>query len=274
MSGFLQSVRQGFSNRQAARTNGTANPGQQRSQNGSPVTGSSNMPSNNGPASFPVTAGPAADDTLKIGADALPEPNKWFFIEDYAKLGIKGNMLPLVITPTEVDIAEWLAHQMQRWIVGKIHDPNAFPTDSPFGTSAPSFEASYPTPNIPGSQRPIPAGPTTLNRTLSDLSGRNWFGKAAGFPETFTSDVRTAWRQMFRIYAHLYHAHFIEPFWHIHKNACNDLNSAFSFFASVGKLFGLLGDRDFEPMQPLINIWVANGSIPADCASGAQDIVQ
>lgn len=69
------------------------------------------MPSNNGPASFPVTAGPAADDILKIGSDALPEPNKWFFIEDYAKLGVKGNMLPLVITPTTLDIAEWLAHQ-------------------------------------------------------------------------------------------------------------------------------------------------------------------
>ncbi|KAL9029468.1 MAG: hypothetical protein Q9196_002290 [Gyalolechia fulgens] len=324
----------GFSNRQAGRTNGTTNPGQQRPQNGPPVTGNSNMPSNNAPAAFPVTAGPT-DDTTSVGSNSSPEPVKLFFIEDNAKLGVKGNMMPLAATPAMVDVAEWLAHQtveqyrilenfiqviqeffegkkicnpetcptmsagrhitytwlnnegnpipvpacqyimlVQRWVVSKIHDPIAFPTDSPFGTSTASSEASYPS-NITASssQRPIPAGPTTLNRTLSDLSGRDWFGKAAGFPEAFLSDVRTAWRQMFRIYAHLYHGHYLEPFWHI-KNACNNLNSAFCFFASVGKLYGLLGERDLEPMVPLINIWVANGSIPADCASGAQSIAQ
>ncbi|KAL9597271.1 MAG: hypothetical protein Q9219_005252 [cf. Caloplaca sp. 3 TL-2023] len=343
MSGFLQSVpyeattdrfhsRQGFANRQAGRSNGTANPGQQRSQNSSPVTGNPNSPSNNGPASFPVDAGPTTENVLRSGGDPTPEPIKWFFVEEYAKLGVKGNMMPLAATPAMADSAEWLAHQtveqyrllenfiqviqelhegkkicnpeccptmsagrhtytwlnterqaiyvpasqyimlVQRWIVGKIHDQTAFPTDSPFGTNASSFEASYPSPNIPSSQRPIPAGPTTLNRTLSDLSGRTWFGKAAGFPETFQNDVRTAWRQMCRIYAHLYHAHFIEPFWHI-KHACNDLNSAFSFFASVGKLYGLLKDSDLEPMQPLVNIWTANGTIPPDCSNGAQTIV-
>lgn len=165
---------------------------------------------------------------------------------------------------------------VQRWIVGKIHDPVAFPTDSPFGPNAPSFEATYPSTagSSTGSNKPIAAGPTTLNRTLSDLSGRDWFGKAAGFPESFLSDVRTAWRQMFRIYAHLYHSHFIDPFWHINKSCCPDLNSSFCFFVSVGKLYGLLTDRDLEPMQELVNIFVANGSIPSDCANGALIVAQ
>ncbi|KAL8839405.1 MAG: hypothetical protein Q9170_001744 [Blastenia crenularia] len=326
--------RQGFSNRQTGRANGNPNPGQSRSQNASPVTGNSNIPSNNVPAAFPTGAGPTTEDTSRVGGDASPESPKWFFFEEYAKLGVKGNMMPLAATPAMADVAEWIAHQtveqyrllesfvqviqevqdnkkicnpdscptmsagrhytytwlntdrtpvrvpasqyimlVQRWIVGKIQDPTAFPTDSPFGSSTSSFEASYPTPNVPGAQRPIPAGPTTLTRTLSDLSGRSWFGKSAGFPESFLGDVRTAWRQMFRIYAHLYHAHFIEPYWHL-KHSCNDLNSAFSFFASVGKLYGLLKDHDLEPMQPLINVWVANGSIPAECANGAQSIAQ
>lgn len=41
----------------------------------------------------------------------------------------------------------------------------------------------------------------------------------------------------------------------------------------MAKLYGLLSDRDMEPMQPLIDIWVANGAIPADAASGACAIV-
>ncbi|KAL8736305.1 MAG: hypothetical protein Q9166_000460 [cf. Caloplaca sp. 2 TL-2023] len=175
--------------------------------------------------------------------------------------------------PIPVPACQYIA-LVQRWIVGKVQDPVAFPTNSPFGTSAPSFESAYPSALGNDGKKPIPAGPTTLNRTLTELTGRDWVGKAAGFPESFLGDVRTAWRQMFRIYAHLYHAHFIDPFWHVNAQTCSDLNSSFCYFVSVGKLFGLIGDRDLEPMQPLINIWATNGSIPADCANGAFAIAQ
>ncbi|CAL8583740.1 hypothetical protein XPA_009359 [Xanthoria parietina] len=177
--------------------------------------------------------------------------------------------------PIPVPACQYIA-LVQRWIVGKIHDPVAFPTDSPFGRTAPSFESSYPSTagTDQGGRKPIAAGPTTLSRTLSDLAGQDWVGKSAGFPESFLSDVRTAWRQMFRIYAHLYHAHFINPFWHIHNPNYMDLNSSFCYFVSVGKLFGLIGERDLEPMQDLIDIWNSNGSIPTDCANGAFAITQ
>ncbi|KAL8771117.1 MAG: hypothetical protein Q9209_003288 [Squamulea sp. 1 TL-2023] len=338
MTTFFQSVRQGFANRQGGRTNGgNANPGQQRSQNTSPVTGNpaNQSPSSAGaPVTFPSNPTPNVEDALKAGGEPLaPEELKWFFKEAHSKLGVKGNFMPLAAKPTYLDLGDWLAHQtveqyrlvsyfvvaiqetnhntnttvcnatecptmsagrhytytwlnnerkpipvpacqyialVQRWIVGKIHDNHAFPTDSPYGRTAPSPETSYPT-SVGTEQegrKPIPAGPTTLNRTLSDLAGREWVGKGAGFPESFLGDVRTAWRQMFRIYAHLYHAHFINPFWHIHNPNYMDLNSSFCYFVSVGKLFGLIGDRDLEPMQGLIDIWTSNGSIPQDCAKG------
>ena len=171
------------------------------------------------------------------------------------------------------------AHQyislVQRWIVGKIHDPKAFPTETPLSISSPSFESSYITGgvNTPDANKPIAMGPTSLNLSLSDLAGRNWVGKSMGFPETFLGDVKTAWRQMFRVYAHLYHSHFIEPFWHFsgsNWSTCNDLNSCFVHFISVAKLFGLLAEKDMEPMQPLIDIWIANGSIPPDAVNGTQ----
>lgn len=40
-----------------------------------------------------------------------PEPTKFFFREKYARLGVKGNFMPLAAQPKNVDLGEWLAHQ-------------------------------------------------------------------------------------------------------------------------------------------------------------------
>ena len=297
-----------------------------------------------------------------------PEPVKFFFREKYARLGVKGNFMPLAAQPKNVDLGEWLAHQgtptplpaktldyllvtpffstptaveqyrivealilciqevdaytglaicnpkscpvmsagrshtytwlnndkvpikvpacqyislVQRWIVGKIHDPKAFPTDNPSGSPA-NTASTYASGriNTPGSNTPIPAGPTNLSTPLSTLSGtitRDWLGKSAGFPESFFADCKTSFRQIFRLYAHLYHSHWIDPFWHMtngtNSNGWTDLNSCFVHYISVAKLFGLLSDKDMEPMQSLIDLWIQNGSIPEDAARGACTIV-
>ena len=159
---------------------------------------------------------------------------------------------------------------VQRWMNGKIHDPKAFPTDPSIGNAASYASGGL---NTPTEERPIAAGPTNLHASLSTLAGRDWVGKTAGFPETFLNDVRTCFRQIFRLYAHLYHSHWVEPFWHLsgknNAEGWTDLNSSFVHFCSVAKLYGLLSDKDAEPMQPLIDIWTANGSIPSDAANGA-----
>ena len=157
---------------------------------------------------------------------------------------------------------------VQRWIVGKIQDAKSFPTESPSGT-APTYASGGL--NTPGANTPIAMGPTTLTTPLSTLAGHDWVGKAAGFPETFLGDLKTIFRQMFRLYAHLYHSHWENPFWHI--GAHRDLNSTFVHYITVAMLFGLLEKKDMEPMQPLIDIWIANGSIPADAANSACAIV-
>ena len=59
---------------------------------------------------------------------------------------------------------------------------------------------------------------------------------------------------MFRCYAHLYHGHWVDPFYHI--NAHKELNTCFIHFVNVGRLFDLLEDKDVVPMQPLIDIWL------------------
>lgn len=166
-------------------------------------------------------------------------------------------------TPIKVPACQYIG-LVQKWIVGKIHDSRIFPTEA--STVASSTYASGGI-NTPGSNTPIPAGPTTINAPLSTLAGNEWVGKSSGFPESFLADCKNITRQMFRCYAHLYHAHWENPFYHLAMD--KQLNSCFVHFMTVAMLYKLLSEKDMEPMQPLIDIWLANGAIPADAASGA-----
>ena len=160
---------------------------------------------------------------------------------------------------------------VRRWICGKLSDPRTFPAEPLTGTAATFASGGLVT---PGANTPIPAGPTNLQAPLAQLAGRDWVGKATGFPENFFTDCRTIFRQILRIYAHAYHSHWLEPFWHVTSGSppssgWTDLNSCFVHFVTVAMLFGLLSPKDLEPMQPLIDIWVANGSVPPEAAQGA-----
>jgi len=74
---------------------------------------------------------------------------------------------------------------------------------------------------------------------------------------------------MMRCYAHIYHAHWLE-FWHL--GAYKELNTCFIHFANVGRLFGLLTDKDLEPMGPLIDIWLEKGWLPRPTSSGGASV--
>ncbi|PBP18674.1 Mob1/phocein family protein [Diplocarpon rosae] len=172
--------------------------------------------------------------------------------------------------PVEVPAHEYIS-LMQRWISGKIDNTSIFPTD-PAGVSfahntsgpeiAPTTYASGGL-NTPGANTPIPAGPTNLNTSLSQLSGPgDWVGKSSGFPIEFFDVCQTIFRQMFRVYSHLYWAHFIDPFYHL--NLEKPMNSCFSHFVLTATEIDMLKPHELEPMQPLIDLWAANGTFPKE----------
>ena len=105
--------RQGF-NRQNEGT-GNINTSQQRangSPNPSPTTFPPTMPPLNQSSSFPSNTGPSLDNvTNNVEQPTTAEPTKFFFRDKYAKLGVKGNFMPLAAQPANVDLADWLAHQ-------------------------------------------------------------------------------------------------------------------------------------------------------------------
>lgn len=130
---------------------------------------------------------------------------------------------------------------MQRWVSGKIDDTKIFPTDASGVSYAlnPAFTAQPPT-----------------------LSDAEWLGQRSGFPKEFGSICQTIFLQMFRVYAHLYHAHFTDPFYHL--NLEKQLNSCFSHFILTATTLDLLKAHELEPMQPLIDLWAANGTFPPE----------
>lgn len=160
---------------------------------------------------------------------------------------------------------------MQRWITGKIDNTAIFPTD-PSGVSfasnmaGPGFAAdTYASGglNTPGANVPIPVGPTTLNTSLSALAGPgDWIGKSSGFPQDFADVCQTIFRQMFRVYAHLYWSHFIDPMYHLSLE--KPMNSCFSHFVLTATEIDMLKPHELEPMQPLIDLWAANGTFPKE----------
>lgn len=121
---------------------------------------------------------------------------------------------------------------VQKWIMGKINDSRIFPVFDVFEL-AKHRQAQAPHP---------------------------YLGKDSGFPESFETDIKSLYRQMFRCYAHIYHGHWQDPFYNL--GAYKELNTCFIHFVNVGKLFNLLEDRDMKPMQPLVDIWIAKGLLP------------
>lgn len=175
--------------------------------------------------------------------------------------------------PVKVPAIQYIS-LVQRWIVGKLSDPRVFPCEPLTATAATYASGGLDTTHA---NTPIPAGPTTLPATIKELAGRNWVGKDTNFPENFVTDVKTIFRQMFRIYAHIYHSHWELPFWHLSGSSekavgWTDLNSAFCNFVITAKLFVLLSEKDIEPMQRLVDIWANNGTIPKEALRGEYDV--
>ncbi|CAK4031176.1 Hypothetical predicted protein [Lecanosticta acicola] len=221
-----------------------------------------------------------------------------FFREKYTTLIVKGNFMTLAAKPVLVEEGEWMSHQIveqNRLLSGMVKcvlgtpDPStarslcnehSCPTMAagsvnytwidtnrqPINIPAPAYikniltwvngkiqdESLFPTINF----NTAPALPTA-QQVANDAS--HWLGKTSGFPQRFESEIKHMYKQMFRCYAHLYWQHWLQ-FWEL--GVSRELNTCFIHFINVGRLFGLLSDKDTEPMQPLIDLWVRRGDLP------------
>ena len=61
--------------------------------------------------SFSSQTGPNSEHGANAPERQVKTDSKYFFQPRYAKLGVKGNFMPLAAKPANVDLADWLAHQ-------------------------------------------------------------------------------------------------------------------------------------------------------------------
>lgn len=144
-------------------------------------------------------------------------------------------------------------NRVEKWIVSKIHDPVMFPTDPV--KSAPRTYLSMEV-----------SGETDSNNQANSDSSQDWIGKSSGFSQTFYKDCQGIMKQMFRCYAHLYHGHWLDPFYHLNRHEM--LNMCFVHFVTVAKYYRLVADKEMEPMQPLIDLFVKQQKIPPEALAG------
>lgn len=76
------------------------------------------------------------------------------------------------------------------------------------------------------------------------------------FPSDFKKRVERIFRRLFRVYAHIYHAHFDLI---VEQKAQAHLNSCFKHFIYFVKEFGLIQDRDLAPMADYIDEMLKTG---------------
>ncbi|KAK4673216.1 hypothetical protein QC763_109860 [Podospora pseudopauciseta] len=253
---------------------------------------------------LPPTANMTGSTDDELAAYHLPKPLPLWLNPAYAKQIVKGNFMTLSRRPKAVEQGEWVACQvvehyrnlwnfvsivyqkeengqsicnpttcprmsaggnhsytwlnnrfepielpayeymtlMQRWISGKVDDEKVFPTN-PAGVSFSQHQQLTPS-------------------AIATDGFDEYIGKRSGFPKEFSTICKTIFTQMFRVYAHLYWAHFVEPFYHL--NLEKQLNSCFSHFVLAGMEMAMLTPQELEPMQPLLNLWAANGTFPPD----------
>ncbi|EEH16557.2 hypothetical protein PABG_06644 [Paracoccidioides brasiliensis Pb03] len=307
MATFFQSVRQGFG-RGSNRNNNNNNNTPPKLNDGAHNTLPASHPSN----TSGLMNSPSISSTFSVDNTAIDnEPVKYFFQEKYAPLNVKGNFLTLCACPKNVELGEWLAHQIveqnrllhsmlqviqeingitglpicnettcptmsagrltytwlvdgraarisapkfinrvEKWIVSKIHDPVMFPTE-----------------NNGGATLVVSSNASAANATTLPNGGdQDWIGKSSGFPQTFYKDCQGIMKQMFRCYAHLYHGHWENPFFHINKHEV--LNMCFVHFVTVAKYYKLVANKEMEPMQPLIDLFIKQEKIPPEALAG------
>jgi len=79
-------------------------------------------------------------------------------------------------------------------------------------------------------------------------------GKDHPFPPNFLSIVRTIFKRLFRVYAHLYHSHFDQI---TSMGAEDHLNACFKHFIFFTDEFALVEEAELEPLKDLIQIRLA-----------------
>ncbi|KAF8582830.1 hypothetical protein K439DRAFT_121036 [Ramaria rubella] len=164
---------------------------------------------------------------------------------------IKGNFKTIVMLPKYVDVTEWVAVNMFDF----YQNLNLFygiVTESCTASTCPTMSAGpildYTWIDHSRKQVKLPA-PTYIDYVMTWL--QNLLDDDAVFPTkfgqdfqpTFPSTTKHMYRQMLRVFAHIYHAHYRDI---LHLRSEPHFNSLFAHFLAFGREYELLEIKDVK----------------------------
>ncbi|KAI1315805.1 Maintenance of ploidy protein mob2 [Mortierella claussenii] len=177
---------------------------------------------------------------------------------------VKGNFKTIVQLPKYVDGSEWLAvnvFDFYNYINMFYGSVSHFCTarDCPNMSAGAGFEYLWMDGQKKTSKVPAPQYIDFVMSWIQTLiNDENTFPTKDGrdFPPTFQQTVRAIFKQLTRVFAHVYHSHYDKML-----SLCQEghFNSLFAHFVSFGREFDLLDKKDIVPMQELIDIMESNG---------------
>lgn len=179
---------------------------------------------------------------------------------------VRGSFQTLVQVPKYVDQNEWIVLNVFEFyqylnlfygVIAKFVTPQTCPTMN----AGPGVDYLWTDTN--NNPVRLPAN-TYIDLVLTWISNKfddsTLFPtkQAVPFPPHFLGVLKNIYRQMFRIFAHIYHNHF-DKFVHLSMEA--HWNSFFAHFISFGKEFDLLDRQEMEPLALLIEAMESQGKI-------------
>ncbi|KAA8894851.1 Mob1/phocein [Sphaerosporella brunnea] len=188
---------------------------------------------------------------------------------------VKGSFSTIVVLPKYVDQGEWLAlnvfefFDMLNRFYGVINE-FCTPRNCPSMSAGPGLDYTW----LDANKKPmrLPA-PTYIEYVLQWINNRindeTIFPTKAkgGFPQSFEQTCKGIYKQMFRIFAHIYHTHFDKI---LHMSLEAHFNSLFVHFIHFSRTFNLLEQRDLEPLRALIENFEEQGLFKDGSSSRAQ----
>lgn len=189
-----------------------------------------------------------------------------FLCDPFVKTAlVKGSFKTIVQLPKYVDYGEWLSliifemygHlNLFYGVIAEYVTPEQYPTMNAGATNYLWKDSKGHEINLPACQYIEYVTTWILNKINDQTVFPTKNGGA--FPPSFVKDCKNIVRQMFRIFAHMYHNHFDKI---VHLSLEAHWNSFFAHFISFCKEFNLLDAREMTPLLPLIENFQQQGKI-------------
>ncbi|KAM5539449.1 hypothetical protein V8D89_006901 [Ganoderma adspersum] len=201
----------------------------------------------------PTSANFPSTDTLPPATPTSPgAPKPLYLCSPFVEAAlVKGNFKTIVMLPKYADVMEWVAVNIFEFYQN-LNQFYGVLAECCTVQSCPSMSAgsslNYTWINQDRKSVQL-AAPTYIDYVMTWvqnlLDDENIFPTKSGreFSQSFPSTVKHVYRQLLRVFAHLYHAHYPQI---LHLRSEGHFNSLFAHFLAFGREYELLDPKDIK----------------------------